>query len=68
MTALKQRALVCWAVKCFIPVVTGDDDVNASTGLADVSGFLVVHLPHGVCERSGGVDHALGLHVELTSC
>lgn len=51
-----------------LPVVAGDDDVNACAGLADVFGLLVVHLPQGVREGPRGVDHALGLHVKLLSC
>lgn len=51
-----------------VPVVTGDDDVDSSAGLADVFGLLVVHLPQGVCERARGVDHTLGLHVKFMSC
>ncbi len=57
---------MCRAVH--VPVVTGDDDVNACAGLADVLGLLVVHLPQRVRERSGGVDHALGLHIKLLPC
>lgn len=49
------------------PVVTGDDDVDAGARLADVLRLLVVHLPQRVCERAGGVDHNLGLHVKLLS-
>lgn len=42
--------------------------MNSSTGLADVRGLLVVHLPQSVCERSGGVDHTLGPHVKFLPC
>lgn len=50
-----------------VPIVTRDDDVNAGAGLADVTGFLVVHLPQRVGERAGGVDHTLGFDVKFLS-
>ena len=48
-----------------VPVVARDDDVNAGARLADARRFLVVHLPQRVREGSGGIDHALGLHIEF---
>lgn len=57
-----------WVCRYVAPVVTGDDDVNAGAGLADVFGLLVVHLPQWVRERPGGVDHTLGLHIKFLSC
>lgn len=50
------------------PVVSRDDDVDSSAGLADILALLVVHLPQRVGEWSRGVDHTLGLHVKLFSC
>lgn len=47
------------------PVVAGNDDVDASTGLADVGRRLIVHLPQRVCEGTSGVDDALGPHIKL---
>lgn len=58
------RGLVCFGE----PVVSRNDDVDSSAGLADVLALLVVHLPQRVGEGSGGVDHTLRFHIKLASC
>lgn len=50
------------------PVVSRNDDVDSSAGLADVLALLVIHPPQRVGEGSGGVDHTLRFHIKLVSC
>lgn len=51
-----------------MPVVVGQNDVDAGAGLADGPRVLLVELSDRVRELTGRVDHRFGAHVELRAC
>ena len=46
-------------------IVIWKHDVYAGRGTDNVPGLSIVHLPDGVGEGAGGVDHAFGFHLKF---